>query len=1412
VPDTLPSSPLPDTTPIRRLIRRTRRLLRSSWVVTGLGLTVGLLLGTLVAATLVDLVAPLGTAFRLAALVLIAVPAALVLLVGVVRPLFTRLRPVAVARRIEKHIPGIHNRLVSSLDLAGSPARQPVSQAFYRRLLGEALERIRGFRPHRVLDLLRLRRASLYALASTGAFLLALLLFSDRLPTAIARILNPFADIPPASGVVYRVSPGDHDVLRGEDIAFAATVEKGEPDRLYLEVTSPDGDETLRYDLRKQKGNVWSFTLSSNLPDRFRDGFSYRVYGGGTWSPLCRIRTVERPEIVGLYPVLHYPAYMALPPEPRVSPGQLFEVAGPRGGQVEVVVKAQGNVRQGQVQLLRMVKERHPVKDRSERVWFDRELPAGAQAVDWHWSPEAYQQRPFTHAAPAGDGQRTHGFSAATAGFVVQPGEHLFAHVYLVPGELPDAIMLQWHDGVSWEHRAYWGADRIKFLGQPNTASRLPMGPMPEAGRWVRLEVPAAAVGLDGKTLHGMAFTQVNGRSVWQSAGALPPSHVEAEVARPYKHFAMKARPDNVWAGRFPLEGQGLYRVELKNALGHANKAMKELKYTALDDHPPQVLLNSPEGDLTLSKPAKVKLDIRALDDYGLKEVRLYLRRGENGPWSDRLVKRYRKPVCDDNNLSAVLDLAQMKMVLGDSLQFYVEAVDRKGQKAVSSRLTIRLATHPDAADQQLAAFEKSQDPFEQRLANLIAAQAQVQKGLEQMQVKYTPLAEKIKAAREAAQARLDPASAKLIEAVQTKLTELAREKDVARELGLKPAKPNPNQPPPVLDAESAKVLADTRQMLTDLAVERQKNSPEPNAPARPDAESEQLLKDMADKLAELARQKAQNAAAGGKAKTPTPSAKLDRDSAKVLADLRKKLAQLEMERDKNVQVGKSTSTKPVQLDPQTAQQLAAMQKELAELAQKQQQNFAQGDLLSKDLARSAEEAKKLQMLRGQLARLMESTQQNFEQHGVQAMKDLVQNLNQAATAKPEAIPDKTALNKMSERGRRLQGELEALKQRMAALARARKNLLNDPDALKALQNEMLRQDSQLTARDLKELRDHLARLRDELKRQKGKQEDLKGQTTKAPAKDLPDLEKKQDHLEFDLFKVLDLAKKLQDAEKGKRLNRKRKPQRPKSPYTPEADEENVPPREEDSDEPLPDKKKGKATKDKTTGDKDKTKKPDDEDDNEKKYLPQLGGKKEKIDPRYAKKKLPVRKKPKQGDAEDSDDRREDLERRQDDNLRDLDSAEKSLDADSQTLDGMLGQLERALQKSKNNGKGNDSEAGDDSAMQQLLGMMQSNAMRQAMALAARMRQAQGQNAGQPQTGQPMNGNNPNLTGQHSTGKPEEADLSKIDLPTRTLILQMQPKHREELLEGMRSEGPEGYEKHIQEYYKRLLKTKGVKK
>ncbi|HKI20312.1 MAG TPA: hypothetical protein VKA15_20650, partial [Isosphaeraceae bacterium] len=558
----------PDLQPIRSLIRRTARLLRSSWVATGMGLALGLGVGALALVALLDLAMPLWPLFRMIGLFLVIVPAAWAIVTGVVRPLLRRLRPLQVARRIEAHLPGIHNRLVSCIDVDTSGGSVRYSLEFYRRLVQEAVERIRGFHPRKVVDGRSLRRAIVFAATSTLTFALALGLFSDRIPTALARIFSPFADIPPASGVVYTVEPGDAAVLRGEDITLTARVARGEPDRLRLEI-QPDGNaKALAYDLEKVEPSVWRFKLTG-----FETSFDYRVRGGGTWTKRKRITVVDRPSIEGLSTILHYPEYMGIP-EPRVGPPQAGDVSGPAGSTVEVKIESHGNVAAGEIQILAARPMRVAVTDRPERIWFQESLPDGAGLEGrWDWDFRLLA-RP-AHTEPAASGVHGHRFQNAHVAFDVRSGENLFAMVYIAEKARPDALLLSWHDGQDWEHRAYWGEDRFSE-GKPGSSSRRRIGPLPPAGQWVRLEVPASAVGLEGKAVRGMGFALSGGQCFWHRAGAISPSHIERIEL--YVAQAIRLEPDGLdrWKGRFPLEHDTLYRAELRNVLGYPSMPMKE--------------------------------------------------------------------------------------------------------------------------------------------------------------------------------------------------------------------------------------------------------------------------------------------------------------------------------------------------------------------------------------------------------------------------------------------------------------------------------------------------------------------------------------------------------------------------------------------------------------------------------------------------------------------------------------------------------------------------------------------------------------------------------------------------------------------------------------------------------------------
>jgi hypothetical protein len=1268
------STAAPDTRPIYRLIRRTRLLLRSTWVLTGLGLLLGLGLGTLAVVTLADAFVPVapevgltpehsviphvafpGWVLRLAALLLVVVPAAWLLIVGVLRPLLRRLAPVQVARRIESHIPGIHNRLVSCLDLDGNEKKREQSPAFYRRLLQEALDRIRGFRARTAVDFRSLGRAGLFAAVTLIGFGLAWLLFADRLSAAMARIVNPFADIPPHSGVLYAVEPADAKVLRGEDIPFAVHVRQGEPNKLWLELRSPVSGEHLRYDLDRQKQDpaLWTFTLgSTNIAPGFENAFTYRVFGGGTWSPEYHVTMVDRPRIVSQHTVLHYPDYMLI--EPRVGAPDTLDVTGPEDSRVEVVVQAEGQVSEGAVQLLEYRQPGPGVKDRPERVWVDDKLPAGATADGtWTWDSDRFQ-RP-AHTEPPAFGLHGHWFQGAAEPFQVGADDNLFVEVYQVPDHRPDAIVLEWNDGTSWEHRACWGAD--VDLGNKDSPSRRHVGPLPEAGKWVRLEVPTAALDLQGKTLRGLSFKTLGGQCYWSKAGVLPP------VLSVKESYPMQPSGDAGWSGRFPLRGTGLYRVELRNEMGYPNKTMKEARFTAVSDRPPQIILERPAIDLVLSEPTRVPLTMTAADDYGLLDLSLEMQREGDWHWSQRTIKGYDHPVRSETVVWP-LDLEALGVKVGETLRYRVQARDRKRQTATSQEYTVRIAADPNAADQQLANFEKTQDPFRENLAKLLAEQAKVRDAVEKLNAKYAPLMEKVKEAQ---------------------------------------------------------------------------------AEARTKAE--------------------------GTAK--------DKDTAPAAQDLK--------------------------LDPESARLLQELQKELGQLAQKEQQNVQLGQQVSAELAKAAEQMANLKMMPQPLVQQMQAVQQMFQQRTVPALQNLQGQMSNSATPK-QPPADLKGLQQASDR---LQKDLEAVQSRLNALAAARAGMRKDlNEALEQLRREMAREDSGLTARKLEELRDFIARMREQMKGLEGKQEQLEQQSEQANDKDLPNVEKKQADLDKQLENLLAQARNLLKDDKARRM--KRRPQFPGEPYTPDQGEEMVRPKEEDTDEPAAEKKDGGDK-----GDPAKADKKDDpkEGEEEPTYAPALGGPKPKIDPRYAKKMRSVSKKPKgdKGEPDDPDSRRDDLEAHQERNLRNLDQAEKSLASDQQSLENMLRQL---TQPGRPNGnpQGQD-EAMDSEMARQLAEMMRSPAMREAMAMLARMRQ--GPPRGNPQSAQrsPNPSQTPmgNMQGAPNPNAALEGELAKLDPAARSVLMKMPPRVREELLQGMREEGPEGYRKFIEDYFKRLTEVKGPK-
>jgi RHS repeat-associated protein len=150
-----------------------------------------------------------------------------------------------------------------------------------------------------------------------------------------------------------------------------------------------------------------------------------------------------------------------------------------------------------------------------ETVWFDDALPAGA-AVSGTWTWDETQKASGTKSWHDSGTvlMRDQSFGNATERITPAVGEKLFVYVQADPCAPPREILVEWQDRWgAWNHRAYWGEDL--FVDTP----RVRIGDVPAAGSWVKLEVPAATVTMEGQEVRGLRLKIWGGRAWFDRAG-----------------------------------------------------------------------------------------------------------------------------------------------------------------------------------------------------------------------------------------------------------------------------------------------------------------------------------------------------------------------------------------------------------------------------------------------------------------------------------------------------------------------------------------------------------------------------------------------------------------------------------------------------------------------------------------------------------------------------------------------------------------------------------------------------------------------------------------------------------------------------------------------------------------------------
>ena len=158
-------------------------------------------------------------------------------------------------------------------------------------------------------------------------------------------------------------------------------------------------------------------------------------------------------------------------------------------------------------------------------AWLEDEPPAGAElSPGWNAVDQGVSsgKKAWRQEAAAGKGVQ-HFFRMAPKPVTLGAGDQFYFYVRLDAQNPPEEIMFQVHskEHGGWEHRAFWGADKIAYGGVGSKGpNHRPMGALPKAGEWVRLEVLAEELGFKaGQKIDGISFDQVGGVALWDQAG-----------------------------------------------------------------------------------------------------------------------------------------------------------------------------------------------------------------------------------------------------------------------------------------------------------------------------------------------------------------------------------------------------------------------------------------------------------------------------------------------------------------------------------------------------------------------------------------------------------------------------------------------------------------------------------------------------------------------------------------------------------------------------------------------------------------------------------------------------------------------------------------------------------------------------
>ena len=310
-------------------------------------------------------------------------------------------------------------------------------------------------------------------------------------------------------------------------------------------------------------------------------------------------------------------------------------IEAPIDSHLMLAAAVSGDVARGEVLLLKRLVETHDEVQDEEHVWFEDDLPADAETnTPWRWSTARTYTglKSFTF----GRNHQPFGFVTRLSPLHVPAGGIFYLMVWLDAADPPGRITLRLrHDN---QTRTFdWGENSTPVAGQPPPVH---LSSWPQPMRWVRLEVPADALGAipNGVKLLGMSLEIDRGQVFFDRPGYLTRSSRPVETVHTETVDTLPMQLDEAsgrWLGDVPVAVDRLLTVRFHSALGQASADREPLELIATKDQPPSIVVEKPGLDVVLPAVQPLPISARALDDWGIAAVGIQL-----GP-SETALARY---------------------------------------------------------------------------------------------------------------------------------------------------------------------------------------------------------------------------------------------------------------------------------------------------------------------------------------------------------------------------------------------------------------------------------------------------------------------------------------------------------------------------------------------------------------------------------------------------------------------------------------------------------------------------------------------------------------------------------------------------------------------------------------------------